>query len=314
MGATRAPEPAARPAAAEAGHAPSQGSALGLLAVSVVLFGTAWPVMKVGVQEMTPLWFAAARLGLGALAAFLLLFCLGRFRLPGRADLPIVLSIGTCQLALFIGLGNVALQFVPAGRTVVLAYTTSLWLVPLALLTGERIGARRLGGVGLGLAGVVVLMNPAALDWSDPDMVAGHLILLLAALGWALAIFHARRHRWHLSPLQVLPWQMLWAAALLTPAALVFEPGGGVAGTASALAILVYLGVFAGPVASWAATSVARALPTVVSSVGFLGVPAVGLLVSAAWLGEPVTPALGAGAVLVLVGLLLVALGAARGR
>jgi len=55
-----------------------------------------------------------------------------------------------------------------------------------------------------------------------------------------------------------------------------------------------------------AATSVARALPTVVTSLGFLGVPAIGLVISTLWLGEAVTPTLVLGAVLIALGLILV--------
>jgi len=51
---------------------------------------------------------------------------------------------------------------------------------------------------------------------------------------------------------------------------------------------------------------VARALPTVVTSLGFLGVPAIGLVISTLWLGEAVTPTLVLGAVLIALGLILV--------
>jgi drug/metabolite transporter (DMT)-like permease len=107
-------------------------------------------------------------------------------------------------------------------------------------------------------------------------------------------------------PLQALPWQMLLAAILLTIFAALFEPGGHIAPRGGVLLPLVYLGVFAGPAASWASTSVARALPTVVTSLGFLGVPAIGLVISTLWLGETVTLALIAGGVLIALGLVLV--------
>lgn len=285
---------------------------LGLLALSVVLFGTAWPVMKVGLQGATPIWYAAARAGLGALVAFALLLALGRLRRPTRADLPIILSIGAFQLTAFFAFSNLGLRLIPAGRSVVLAYTTALWLVPLAMLTGERIGAGRLAGVLLGLAGIAVLLNPLSIDWSNAAVVTGHAFLLLAALSWALAIFHARRHVWRLSPLQLLPWQMLLAAVLLTALALAFEPDGHIDATPGVLLALVYLGVLAGPLASWAATSVARALPTLVTSIGLLGVPVIGVAISTLWLGEPVTLSLALGAGLVLLGVGTVAVNGAR--
>jgi len=289
----------------------SRVGTLAYLVVAVLFFATAWPVSKIGLAGATPIWFAAARAVPGAFASFALLGASRRFRWPTRADAPIILSIGVLQLCLFFALTNVGLRFVPAGRSVVLAYTTSLWLVPIAVLGGERIGAWRAAGVVLGIGGVGVLCNPLELDWSNRDVVMGNAFLLLAALCWALAIFHARRHRWHLSPLEVLPWQFSVAAALLVPAALVLEPGGGIAARPATIFSLLYVGM-AGPIATWAATSVARALPMLATSLGFLSVPVLGMIVSAATFGETISLALAGGAALVLAGVGLVALGTAR--
>ena len=77
---------------------------------------------------------------------------------------------------------------------------------------------------------------------------------------------------------------------------------------------LIYVGLLGGPVAIWAATSVSRALPTLVSSLGFLGVPVLGVIVSTLWLGESLTLSLVVGAVLVLLGLVIVAIGIDRQR
>mgnify|MGYP001545638512 CR=1 FL=1 len=70
---------------------------LGLLGLVVLLFGTAWPVMKVGLVDATPIWFAAVRAGLGTGVSFALLAALGRLHRPTRADWPIIGSIGVAQ-------------------------------------------------------------------------------------------------------------------------------------------------------------------------------------------------------------------------
>jgi drug/metabolite transporter (DMT)-like permease len=278
---------------------------LALLAVVILLLGTAWPAMKIGLAGATPIQFAAARAILGAAASFLLLTCIGQLRLPTRADLPIIVTVGLFQMTFFFALANLGLRYLPAGRSAVLAYTTSLWLVPLALVTGEAVPRQRWLGVAGGLVGIVVLADPLQQDWHAGGILLGHALLLLAALSWAVAIFHARRHAWHLTPLQALPWQMLLAALLLTPMAALLEPDGHVELGGSVLAALLYLGIV-GPGGAWAATSVARALPILVSSLGFLGVPVLGLVISTLWMGERITPALLAGTMLIGFGLILV--------
>lgn len=287
--------------------------AVGLLALAVLLFGTAWPAMKTGLGDATPVWYAAARAAVSGGAALLLVAATGRLALPARADWPIIVSVGTGQLAGFFTLANLGLGYVPASRAVVLAYTTSIWLVPIGtLFLGERLGPWRLAGLVSGLAGVAVLFNPVALDWTDGRIVVGNLFLLAAALAWSLAIVHARTHRWSLTPLQVLPWQMGWAALLLALVGLAVEPAGHVGLSATALVPLAYIGIVVGPAGTWAATSVSRALPTIVTSLGFLAVPAVGILASTLVLGEPITPSLALGAGLVIGGAILVSLSTLR--
>jgi drug/metabolite transporter (DMT)-like permease len=56
----------------------------------------------------------------------------------------------------------------------------------------------------------------------------------------------------------------------------------------------------------WAATSISRALPAITSSLSFLGVPVMGMLLSAAALGERLGLDLLAGFGLILCGVVLV--------
>ena len=69
------------------------------------------------------------------------------------------------------------------GRSGVLSYAAMLWMVPLSLLVGERVGWRALAGVALGLGGIVVLIEPTRFDWANRAVVAGHGWLLLAGFG-----------------------------------------------------------------------------------------------------------------------------------
>ena len=279
------------------------------LAAAVVLFGLSFPIIKIGLAASTPVWLAAGRASLSALTAVVLLTALGRLRWPDRADWPIVLSVGVFQLTLYFAFANLGVQSVPPGRSGVLSYSAILWLVPLSLLVGETVGWRALLGVGLGMAGIVVLIDPTRLDWSNRAVVEGHGWLLLAGFSWALAILHARRHRWRSAPLDVLPWQMAVATILLWSLALVLEPQGHFDfGKPELWISLLYIGSFAGPAGTWAAVSVARALPPITGSLGMLGTPLVGIAASAVLVGEPITTSLLLGTALIIAGIAIVIL------
>jgi drug/metabolite transporter (DMT)-like permease len=279
------------------------------LAAAVVLFGLSFPIIKIGLVASTPVWLAAGRASLSALTAVVLLTALGRLRWPDRADWPIVLSVGVFQLTLYFAFANLGVQSVPPGRSGVLSYSAILWLVPLSLLVGETVGRRALLGVGLGMAGIVVLIDPTRLDWSNRAVVEGHGWLLLAGFSWALAILHARRHRWRSAPLDVLPWQMAVATILLWSLALILEPQGHFDfGKPELWISLLYIGSFAGPAGTWAAVSVARALPPVTGSLGMLGTPLLGIAASAVLLGERITWSLLLGTALMISGIAIVIL------
>jgi drug/metabolite transporter (DMT)-like permease len=169
--------------------------------------------------------------------------------------------------------------------------------------------ARRSRVAWLQLGLVVVLVEPLRFDWGDRTVLLGHAWLLAAGFTWALAILHARRHAWRMSPLDVLPWQMGVASVLLWLLAVTLEPSGRLDfGQPALWASLLYLGVLAGPTATWAAVSVARALPPVTGSLGMLGVPLLGIASSVVLVGEPVTWPLAIGTALVIAGIAIVIL------
>ncbi|MGF1631694.1 MAG: DMT family transporter [Kiloniellaceae bacterium] len=278
-----------------------------LLIAVVILWGANWPVMKVGVEAMPPVWFATARMVLGAISLFALLAVLGRLSLPTRRDLPVVLTVGALQMGAFLALVNIALQQVDAGRSAVLAYTTPLWVTPAAIaLLGERPNAGKLLGLGLGFAGVAVLFNPFGFDWSDPAVLTGNALLLVAAFSWSIAILHVRVHKWDSSPLQLAPWQMVLAVPPLALLSWLTEDWSQIRWSGGLGLVLAYNGPLATAFCFWAVVSVTRALPAITTSLSLLAVPVTGVAASALFLGEPLTPTLLAGLVLILGGTVLV--------
>jgi len=286
-----------------------------LLVAVVILWGSNWPVLKSGVAYMPPVWFAAARMVLGALSLFALLAVLGRLSLPTRRDLPVVITVGALQMGAFLALVNIALLYVGAGRSAILAYTTPLWVTPAAIfLLGERLTSFKLLGLALGLAGVAVLFNPLGFDWSDPQVLLGNGLLLIAALAWSVAILHVRRHKWESSPLQLAPWQMVIAVPPLVLVSWLTEDWSRIRWSDDLALVLAYNGPLATAFCFWAVVSVTRALPAVTTSLSLLAVPVTGVAASALFLAEPLTPTLVAGLVLILGGTALVNLGDLRGR
>jgi len=100
----------------------------GLLAlITVVLaWGLTWPVNKVVLATLPPIWAVSLRAAIATIALFALQAASGRLTLPPRGDLPVLISITLLHMVGFNLLASWGLGLVPTGRTVVLAYTTPL--------------------------------------------------------------------------------------------------------------------------------------------------------------------------------------------
>jgi drug/metabolite transporter (DMT)-like permease len=277
----------------------------GLLALVIVIvaWGLTWPVNKVVLATLSPLWAVTLRSAIATIALFALTAWRGRIAWPPRQDLPVLLSITLLHMVGFNLLASWGLGLVPTGRTVVLAYTTPLWVTPgAALFLREPLTARRAVGVLIGLAGLVTLFNPLALDWSDRDVVLGNLAILAGALLWAVSILHIRAHRWVSTPFALIPWETLLATVLLLPIALATPPPAPADWTPSFIVLLLYLGIMGTAIAYWATATASRNLPAVTTSLGLLATPVVSVITATLWLGEPLTLTLVIAIVLVLGG------------
>lgn len=276
-----------------------------LLVLVIVIWGSNWPIMKIGLRYIDPLWFIAARLFIALLAISILLLFLRRFKLPHKEDIPIVFGVGVMQFAAFLTLITLGLTEVNAGRAALLAYTTPLWVTPGAhFLLKENVSSFKLIGVSIGLCGLIVLFNPLGFDWNDASVVRGNVILLVGALIWALSILHIRKHQWKGSVLELAPWQILIALTIVVPIAWFSETRPPI-WSSELVVILLYNGIMATALAQWASLRVTQLLPAVTVSLGFLMVPIAGIFFSSIWLGEDFTLTLGLGTALIVGGLLL---------
>ncbi len=116
----------------------SRGVAIALFAVVVSTWGVNWVVTKIIVQSVSPLWATALRSAIAAVVLLALLLARGQFIVPRRGDLPVVAAIGLLHMVAFSALVAFGLKFVPVGRSIVLGYTTPLWVAPGAWLLLER--------------------------------------------------------------------------------------------------------------------------------------------------------------------------------
>jgi drug/metabolite transporter (DMT)-like permease len=284
----------------------STRSAAVLLAAVVLAWGTNWPVTKMIVHDVTPLWATALRCMIAAVTLAPLLWVQGEFIIPRRGDLPVVFCTSILHLVAFSALVAAGLQFVPAGRAIVLGYTTPLWVaIGAAMFLSEAITRRRAIGIGFGLAGLAVIFNPQTLNWGDRNALFGSGLILIAAFCWAANIVYVRAHKWISSPFQLVFWQVLLATAVLSIIAWLTEGPPHIVWTAQLCILLLYSGIVCTAFANWAMTMVNRSLPAVTTSLCLLATPLLGIVSATAMLHEPLEPSLFLAMTLIIGGIAL---------
>lgn len=275
-----------------------------LLIVVILIWAISWPAIKVGVSTVPPLWYACFRYLIAAACLFVFVGFRRALAFPPRSDWPFVAAAAVLQLVLYAALTGTALTVLPAGRASVLAYTTPLWVVPLAgWMLKERMSPAGLVGMGLGILGAVVIASPSLHIVGSHETLA-YAMLIGAAGAWAFAIVLIRSHRFAATPLALAPWQMLIAALILFPVACFVEgapPSIGMRAAAS----LAYVGPIATAFAYWAVVEAGRHFRATTMSMALLAVPGLGIVISNLMLGEAIDRSLLIGVVLIGVGIRL---------
>ena len=276
-----------------------------------LVWGIHWPIAKIGLRDLPPFTYGTLRVA-GGLAVIVVMLAARRgLSLPDRRDLPVVASVGLGQMAAGIAAMNFALPLVAAGRSSLLAYTMPLWVGLFGLSALRAAGAgRQVAGLLIGLAGIGMLLSPQSIDWGSQGQLLGSAALLASASLWAATTIHLRRHEWHGTPFNLMPWQLLVAVLPLAVCAVALEAGRSIHWGPTAIAAVVYSGPIATALAFWLSQSASRSLSPLATTMGFLTVPVVGLASSWIMLGEPLTALDLAGAAATIVGIVVVSVAA----
>jgi drug/metabolite transporter (DMT)-like permease len=225
-------------------------SLLGLLSI---LWGGSFFFNGVVLRELPPFTVVLLRVTLAALMLLPLLW-LYRVRFPtGLSGWKPFIAIGLFNNVLPFSLIVVGQTFIPSGLASILNATTPLFTAVVMTVAGEeKLQARRIAGVIVGLIGVIILHGDGL--GLERGQGFGILLCLAAALSYGVSALVARRLPSDVPPLGAATFQMLVSAAMMIVVAGAVEhpwrlpmPGAatwlaviGLAALSTALAYIVF--------------------------------------------------------------------------
>lgn len=267
-----------------------------ITAIAPVAWGSVYFVTRNFLPDDDPLWGGVYR----ALPAGVVLLLVAR-RLPRgtwwwRAALLGVLNVGG-----FFSLIYIAATRLPSSlaATLMSVSTAALLLLGWAVL-GQRPRLVSVAGAITGIVGVIVMLGVGATG-VDPWGVAASLGAMTASsVGFVLTARWGRG----IEPVALASWQLIAGSVMLIPVAAIIE-GSPHLPTGSALVGFTYITLVATALAYAAWFTGLQRLPT--AAVGALGLlnPLTGVALGVLVAGEPFGPAQGAGAALVIAGVVL---------
>ncbi|ACL58583.1 DMT family transporter [Methylobacterium nodulans] len=200
----------------------SEGGRIAAFLVMALIWGLTWLPMKLAAEVVPPIFLALVRFVLAGLCYLAIILPKGislRLEQPGRViAASLLITTGSYSL-LFWGVAHS-----PTGLSAVV----NLALMPIfvilvgALYGQERITARRLGAIGLGVAGLLLLFSGrtgAAADGAALGLAA----VAAGTLSYAWGAVISRPLMRSMHPLALAFWETSLGALALAPVSLLVE-------------------------------------------------------------------------------------------
>jgi drug/metabolite transporter (DMT)-like permease len=273
------------------------------LGIVYLVWGSTYLAIRVMVETMPPLFGAGVRF----FAAGLLLWAWLAWRrgpqslTVTRRQLGSSALVGSALLLGGNGLVSVAEQDIPSGLAALLISSVPLWVVLWRKLARERVSAVTLGGVLIGFLGVGVLVLPGARAGAVEG--PGPLLVVAAAVFWATGSFASGKIKLPEDAFVATAYEMLTGgAALMIAGAAAGELADvDLAGmSAASLWAFLYLIVVGSLVAFTAYVWLLGNAPiSKVATYAYVN-PVVAVFLGWLILGEPLSPPIVLGAVLIV--------------
>jgi drug/metabolite transporter (DMT)-like permease len=272
----------------------------------VLIWGANFTVVKLTLQELPPLGFAALRFSGAALVLWLILRAReGRRRLPPGALWKLI-WVGLIGNTIYQVGFTYGLKLTTAANASLLISTTPALVAGFGMLLGiERIRRSGAFGIGMAISGVVLILSSQGLHLGG-DALLGDLLLLGCAISWTIYTLGVRTLVGGLSPLAITTWTMVAGVPGLLlaglPDLLRLDWAAVSVGAWAGLAYSMLLGIVVGYVL-W--NQSVRVVGSNRTAIYGCAIPLVATLVAWPTLGEVPTWLQGAGALLIITGVLL---------
>jgi drug/metabolite transporter (DMT)-like permease len=263
----------------------SRQQLIGLVGITL-MWGINWPMMKIALREVSPMYFRGVTMGLGAL--WLLFY----FRFQGlrlwpqtRREWRDIVLLGIPNMFLWHALSIMGVMSLPSGRASILGFTMPVWTVVIGVMfMGAKFTPRIIAAVIATLAAIGLLISHEFTALQGQPM--GILWMELGALSWAIGTLWMRRISFTMPVQSLTVWMMLISSPMILLVGASTETWPTWELSPLAWGSLVYAVLINYGFAQIIWFGMARDLPPATSAMSIMAVPVVGTLSASLLIGE----------------------------
>lgn len=256
-----------------------------LLALLTLFWGVNWPVMKLGVAELPPLYFRVLCIAGGLVVIWAWARATGVPLAVPRGAWPTILKLALPNVIMWHLLAIIAIKSLPSGRAAILGYTMPVWAVVFGLLVfKERPLARHWLGVVAALIGTLLLLSSEFTKLAGSPL--GTALMLTAAAAWGYGTHLMRRHLSAMPTIALTFWMLVATLVVMIVATTLFERAQWRWPTRTEWASIVYNMAIAIAFCHVVWSMLARTLPPAASGLSVMMIPVVGVFSGMLILGE----------------------------
>jgi len=285
-----------------------------LYAMICLIWGTTWLVIKIGLDGVPPFLAAGLRFALSSAALFTIIAARGVKLRMNRDGLIAVLSCGLLSFTLSYACVYWAEQYVSTGLVAIIYCTMPLVTALLSRFwtRAEALPARMVAGLFVAMAGTVLLfLHARGLGRQAAPQMA---VAFVAVLATAVNLVSVTKYGRELNVFVLNACGMAIGSAGLLALSAVFESHAAINWSRANVLAIVYLALIGSVAAFQAYYSLVKVMDATRLSLISLIFPIVAVLLGKAYLHESLPARRWAGMALVLAGVALAILPAARLR
>jgi drug/metabolite transporter (DMT)-like permease len=270
-----------------------------------ILWGTSFPAIKIGLQYMDPYTFVFLRFLTASLTMMLILVITGKASFNfNKKRLVIFLGVvnGVAYMLEYVGMASTT-----ASKSSLFINLSAVWVALISpFLLKERLGGKKAIGVGVSMAGVVLMTTNLNIATLTQGAIIGDLLVVGAGVAWAIFMVYNKPLA-NSSKSLVLPMTLLLVFTLLP----LLPTGLLSAGSFASLPLEAWLVILYTAVLCWVLPYYLwlkglQHISPVTSAIVLLTEIVVAVAISTIFLGEVFTAISAVGAILIVIAILLV--------